>query len=240
MKRHRKALVLCVFFWAIAPRLADAGLIELIDQWSGPGPFVGAAFDWRLVCFSREESDSDSAAPVEYLKPNAASALVGILGPGCFFKPVPKNHRRMASLNLTFGFYNAKRNDLRYPEPRPDDDVRLTSMEPSAWVRVGPGVEVGTAAGIFWIGGPAFESFNRFYLRPIQVDLKPLVWIRPNALYGSFLELISIRAGLMVMPGSLSSREFGALPGYKADREFLKTFSVVLDLEPVMRRLMDE
>jgi hypothetical protein len=236
-------MVLCAFFCFMLPTFAHAGLIEWIDQWSGPGDFWGTALDWRLVCVSEKDTSKradriDQAQPTG--EPEFRSIPFGIIGPSCVFKPVPKGYRRIASLNLTFGFYNAEKNDLPYSDPGVDKDVKLASLEPSFWMRVGPGVEVGTGFGIFWVGGPAFESFDRVYLKPIQVDFKPLVTLvtllddLPK--YGSPLELISFRAGLLVMPGGLAAKDFGALPGFKVEREFLSTFSVMLDLEPLMRK----
>lgn len=38
------------------PLPARAGIIELIDAWSGPGPFIGYGWEWRLACLTEPES----------------------------------------------------------------------------------------------------------------------------------------------------------------------------------------
>lgn len=53
--RIRSWSVLGTFFLlAVAtPLPARAGIIELIDAWSGPGPFLGYGWEWRLACLTQ-------------------------------------------------------------------------------------------------------------------------------------------------------------------------------------------
>jgi hypothetical protein len=67
-----------------------------------------------------------------------------------------------------------------------------------------------------------------------QVDVKPISLFLRGRAYGSRDEFLSVRVGVMVVPKGFDSADFGALPGFKTDREFLKTVSVAIDLGPLI------
>jgi hypothetical protein len=230
MKRHRLALVLSTVFCLFVPSVAHAGLWELIDGLSGPGPFQGTTFEWRLVCVS---------TPDEMSREGDGSKLsLGVVGPGCVFKQVPTRHRRIASVNVQFGLFWDTSNDNRldYEDPTFDERVRLTTLEPSFWVRPTRAVEIGAGVGSAWFSGPAFESFQRLYLRPFQVEIKPISLVSRDKPYGSRDEFLAVRFGVIVFPEGFDSADFGARPGFKTDRDILKTFALVVDLDPLFRR----
>lgn len=174
MKRRQAVWVLCVLFCLALPSRAHAGVIEWVDNLSGPGDFYGFTFEWRLVCMV-EPVPAEETAKEEKIRTGA----VGIIGPGCVFNRIPRTHRRVASVNLQFGLFwdKAKENRLSYADPDFDEKVRMTTVEPSFWVRPARWVEAGSGAGIAWFSGPGFESFRRVYLKPVQVDLKLLALV---------------------------------------------------------------
>jgi hypothetical protein len=224
MKRRLHAWGLCVLFSLAVPAQSQAGVIEWIDNLSGPGDFFGVSFEWRLVCFVEAEKE----APEEKTR----IAAIGVIGPGCVFKRVPSGYRRVASVNLQFGFYwdKAKENRLKYADPSYDEKVRMTTLEPSFWVRAKPWMEVGSAAGVAWFSGPGFDSFPRLYLKPLQIDLKPLAF---GKRYGTDNEVLVLRLSAMVFPEGFDSADFGALPGFKTDRDLVANIGVILDLDPL-------
>jgi hypothetical protein len=232
MKRRLPAWMLCALFCLAAPFQAQAGVIEWIDNLSGPGPFLGVSFEWRLVCTTRQDETSKEG--------DDRHAGAGIIAPGCVLNRIPPQHRRVASVNLQMGLFwdKAEENRLRYADETFDEKVRITTVEPSFWVRPIRGLETGSGIGLAWFTGPAFESFRRVYLKPIQVDLKPiaLVLANKNKPYGSKDEAFVVRLGMMVFPEGFDSADFGALPGFRSDRDILFNFGFVLDLDPLVTR----
>jgi hypothetical protein len=233
-----------VLFW-LAPAVARAGIIEWIDQWSGPGPFVGYVFDWRVACQYVEKDNDDAprlAGPRD--KWERALGAVGVTGP-CVFSPSSRG-KRIAALTVSYGFFGSRRNDLWAGEPGVDDDVtkvKLISLEVAYWVRFARSTEVGFGAGNYWISGPAFEPFTRTYLKPIQIDFKPGVFIKlpckgcREGVWGSLDELVSLRGSLILIPSGFNAADFGAPSSYRVVRDKNLSLGLFVDLEPLARRI---
>lgn len=253
MTHHlRRALILCTFFCAI-PSFARAGIIDLIDQWSGPGRFVGYGIEWRLVCIQapplgsspatrkKEEEQDETKVETETAKTKLARAL-GVIGPACVFTPMDVKKRRVASYNLGFTFYKSLDNHLWDGVPGVTEDfkrVYVTRLDNTIWWRFARSAELGIGGGVFWINGPAFESFTRVYLKPILVDFKPIAAFhrKGDAPWGSIDEWLSVRGGFITVPAGFTNADFGAPTPYKANREFNWTLEAFIDLEPFVRKL---
>jgi hypothetical protein len=227
MTRARTSLLLVCF--ALWPTVATAqwGWWEFLENLSGPGPFNGWNIEWRVVCFP----DKSSPKPAD----QAASTPRFVTIPGCLFNPLGTDERRRGSINIAFGILEAEENNLRYADPAQDDEVTLTSVKSSLWWSPVRYIELGMSGGIFWFGGPAFESFWRVYFEPLQVDVKPLPWLLRSS--KKSLEILSFRAGLVLIPRGFRAEDFGALPGtFKSSREVIPTVTFILDLDPLLPR----
>ena len=240
MRRLCITLTLCLLVQAATPPLAHAWLWEYFEELSGPGPFTGFSFEWRLVCFSEPDPANSDAVETDDEAKRAAAKLVQFFGPGCFFKQVPVQNRRTASINVKFGFLDAKDNDLQYRSDRISRDVKMTTLTPSVAWRPVRSFETAFGIGVMYFSGPSFESFTRVFVQPIQVDLKPLAAI--NQLRGAdavwWDELVSVRAGITLVPRGFDATDFGAIPGtFRVSRDTLNTAAVFLDLESLVMKL---
>lgn len=240
MRRLCLTLTLCLLVQAAAPPAAHAWLWEFFEEMSGPGPFTGFAFEWRLVCFSEPDPANSNAVETDDEARRAAAKLVQFFGPGCFFKQVPVTNRRTASINVKFGFLDAKENDLIYRSDRLSRDVKMTTLTPSVAWRPTRFLETQFGVGVMWLSGPSFESFHRVFIKPIEVDVKPLAAI--NQIRGAdavwWDEVLSLRAGLTIVPRGFDASDFGAVPGtFQVSRDNLNTFAVFLDLESLVMHL---
>jgi hypothetical protein len=91
---------------------------------------------------------------------------------------------------------------------------------------------------MFFSGQP-FEPFNRLYIKPVQVDVKPLVFLADDPRWGhSWTELLALRLAVMVVPSGFDAADFGAPGTYKQPREWLKNPQIFVDLEPLVNHLM--
>ena len=240
MRRLCITLTLCLLVQAATPPAAHAWLWEYFEELSGPGPFTGWAFEWRVVCFSEPDPANRDAVETNDESRLAAAKLAQFFGPGCFFKQVPVQNRRTASINLKFGFLDAKENNLQYRSDRISRDVKMTTLTPSVAWRPIRSVETSFGVGVMWFSGPSFDSFTRVHIQPIQVDLKPLAAI--NQLRGAdavwWDELLSVRAGITIVPRGFDATDFGAIPGtFQVSRDTLNTSAVFLDLESLVMKL---
>jgi hypothetical protein len=94
MRRLCITLTLCLLVQAAAPPVAHAWLWDYFEELSGPGPFHGWAFEWRLVCFSEPDPANKDAVETTDETRLATARLLQFFGPGCFFKQVPVQNRR--------------------------------------------------------------------------------------------------------------------------------------------------
>jgi hypothetical protein len=245
MRRIWLKLAFCsLLFFFSSPGTADAQIWRFIYELSGPGPFNGLEWEWRVFCLS--EPDRDSQTPAAADRGDGLSRALQILGPGCLFHPVPLNEVRRASFNVSFGVLNARHNDLRYTNlfPAgilpPSRDVKLTTLEPTFWWRPLKTVEVGTGAGFLWFSGEAFDWFQRGFLEPFRLDVRPVALIGDVTGRGhaEWTEAFSFRASLVITPAGFRAENFGAIPGtFQTAREVLPSFSVYFDIEPIARQI---
>jgi len=239
MRRILLSLTLCLLASAAAPAPAHAWLWELIDGLSGPGPFNGVAFEWRLVCFSEPDPALAHVEETRDESKRAAARFLQILGPGCFFQQVPVKNQRRASINLKFGLLKTNKNNITYARDV-DTSITLTTLTPTIAWRPTRSVETSFGVGMLQFSGPAFESFRRLYLQPIQVDVKPFALINQarHAKPVWWDELISVRAGVIVVPGGFDAEDFGGVPGtFHVSRDTIPTAAVFLDLDAAVRKL---
>jgi hypothetical protein len=239
MRRVWQTAAFCALFLSLGASRADAQIWRWIYELSGPGPFRGWELERRLLCLTEPDRNAGPAPAPSPGRERAARALE-ILGPGCFGNPEAEGRRRRASFNLAVGIFDAERNALTYERPGQDRDVKLTTLEPSFWWRPIDAIEVGTGAGVLWFSGPAFASFRRGFLEPLRLDVKPLALAADLAgrRHPAWTELLSLRAGVIVIPNAFRAEDFGAVPGsFQVSREVLRNFSVFIDFDPLAVQL---
>jgi hypothetical protein len=235
MRRAWIVVALAGLFTLSGPRAADAWVWDWVDKLSGPGPFTGWAGEWRVVCFSAKDETLPEPVPaVEH----PIVDVIRALGP-CLFKPVPLKKERRGSINLRVARLTTDRNRLVYPDPTPARDVRFLDLRTSAWWRPHSTVEIGIGAGLYRFSGPAFEPFWRPFLQPIIVDVKPLALLAGTVGHRHWYdEFVVFRAGHIVIPDGFDGTDFAAVPGtFRTSTEYLPTFGVHLDFEPLLRHL---
>jgi hypothetical protein len=222
MKRLRLiGLVLgCLFS---LPDIAHAGIIEWIDQMSGPGPFLGFTVEGRIHCFGTDKVPAPKPDQTEAEAQDRSRYLGVILK--CF-NDLPNTKRPWITVNLAGGVSWALKNDLQDDESK--KKVIVYSFEPSLWWYPIPPLAVGTAVGHYSFTGAAFDTFSRLYWKPVQVEVKPLAFSKHH--WGTKWEVLTFRAGYTFIPEGFTAEDFGSTKPYMTDHEHLPTLSVLLDL----------
>jgi hypothetical protein len=259
--RRLGLIALCTgLTFALTPTSATANIIRWVDKLSGPGPFWGPQFEWRLVCVSGDPETTDGEkervrklqndpsrrqapiTPSDY-QPKAVIPAIGILGP-CMFDRGPENGMRRVSINVGVGIlWTHNTNDLKYESQlsKKDRTVNMTTLETTAMWRVRRGVDAGPGIGLAWFSGRQFDSFKRVALIPVRIDYRPfdayLGCKDPGCGDSTKRRMLNLRFDLTVIPRGFDGKDFGAAPERFAPRDILPSVSFIIDLYPVARRL---
>jgi hypothetical protein len=242
MRRLFVTVLLAGSFLFVRPAPAHAWL-HWLDEYSGPGPFVGFDLRWRLVCVQDPDAPAKSSRTVKPEKnvlreldsfestgPRIAAA---ILGAGCLTQP---GKSPIASLNFQVARMWGH-NGLQYASDaaHPSPTVNVLQFEPSLSVFVDKAkfVELTMGAGWSRVSGEGFDTLNRFYWRPVLITITPGALLeRPTeGNLGKWPRAFSVSSGIVIQPKGFDAKDFGAIPGtFHTDKEFLATVEITFDL----------
>ena len=211
----------CVVVQLATPAPAQAWW-EWLDQLSGPGPFTGWDFQWRVKCIpdTRAGATDLSLANIES---DGQRKVARLFGAGCLFESTV-NPR--GSLNFAFGQVYSVRNRLKYADGRDGPMVKMTKFEPSLSMFVDPEklIEITSGLGVLVIHGKGFDTFYHFYWTPMRATIK-------------VGKAVGVRLGFLIMPEGFDDVDFGAMAGtFHTDKEVLGTASISVDLARVFKR----
>jgi hypothetical protein len=214
--RTLRAAIFVVLFVLLMPARAHAWW-DWLDQLSGPGPFWGWDLQYRVICI--KDTDQDGAdVRLTNIKDSGLQRFARFAGVGCVFD---KDKNPVASLNVTVGQFYAFKNDIQPDKTR--DRVTMTRFEPSFSVFVDRQkiVELQSGLGMMIVHGPAFDHFERFYWKPIQLNITPVA--SKNVRGPTF------GIGVIIIPAGFDASNFGATGTFHTDKDVLTTASVTWD-----------
>jgi hypothetical protein len=199
--------------------------VNKIRKRSNPGDYV-----LRSV----ESFDSDEHG-------TAKRTLARAAGIGCVIGQGMKNPA--ASLNFrTAVLWSGPQGDepgrLDFGGKKPRVHLWQQEISYSVFVDHRKTVELASGLGVYRAYGDGFESFSRFYWKPIIVTITPVPLKRPfeNAAKGGTVfwaglaRSFSISSSILYMPKGFSAADFGATGSYKTDRELVGVLGIVVDL----------
>jgi len=245
MRRVIVTALCAAAFLFMRPEPAHAWF-DWIDQLSGPGPFAGIDFQWRLVCV--KDPNVANATTTDQLKATdlrsldnfegGAKVLAGIFGAGCV---PPKQHdvHPIGSLNFRIARYWSTSNHLEYAPGVAAPAVNLWQYETSysTFVDGAKTFEITMGMGASVFSGDGFDSMTRAYFRPVMLTFTPGGRLaRTSGTPGkgsagrSLARAMSLSTGIVYMPKGFNAANFGAVGTYKTDHELLLTAAVSLDL----------
>jgi hypothetical protein len=251
MRRLGVSLILSSLLLLLLPVHASA-FWRWLDELSGPGPFNGYDWEVRVYCWStpaRHIGDNDKDGQ-RYDFPKDETIAFGPV-PGvlthCIFPKVPADRLRVASFNVAGSHQWTRNSNLDYEvDPARKRKITVNSLRPSFWLRPARSIEVGAGIGFYWFKGDDFPTFKRVSIEPLLFNVKPIAlfrdMLRPGPIKGipdsQLDQLLSLRVGLVMFPKGFNDEDFRARPGsFKADKDKMSSFSMLLDLEPVFRRI---
>jgi hypothetical protein len=240
MRRLFVTVLLAGSFLFVRPAPAHAWL-HWLDEYSGPGPFVGFDLRWRLACIQ----DPSVAPASNQVKPQDAvlrsldsfeskGRRIGaaILGAGCLTQP---GVNPVGSLNIQVTRMWSIDNHLQYAPGVSAPTVNVWQVEPSFSIFVDSSKFVELTSGIGWsrVSGEGFDTLNRFYFRPVMITITPGAKLaRPTeGVVSKWARSFSVSSGIVIQPKGFDATDFGAVPGtFHTDKEILATAEITFDL----------
>lgn len=223
-----RMLMLATALVVMAPRTADAGLLEWLGRLSGPGPFWGLDANVCLKSFPLEERERDR-------KDMVPMATIRLSCPGA------RLEQRHISWYVNFGWALASENPLDYTGVDVSDKsqrVWLLKLGTSWDLTLTPSVDVGVGGGLLHFGGERFDGFTRPYIEPARVAIRPLLlrrWRDPKKTERDGWLLVS--ASWIIHLGTLDGPSFGApFDTYRTYNENNWTAGLTVDVLRLLRK----
>jgi hypothetical protein len=209
--RRVAALFVALSLHAVAASAKqDDGLIE---QMSGPGPFIRfPSLDVRVVCFTRVANDNYAVALAPWgrgsttefgVKPYRASTTGAA---DTAKQQCARDENVRGFITVAYGHYTSLQNNL-FANNLTDDQFKVKAE--SASVRfmgrtLNDVVDVGFGLDIFWFHGKAFETFTRFAVEPVRVSVAPFVALKNSARTRAF----HLTVAPTILLGSVDQADF--------------------------------
>lgn len=193
-----------------------------LERLSGPGPFDGDEYDFRIVCFYGE-SPTDRVSDHSFLWFQRRNTQEGV-GNSCWSDSAP-NLRMYVMVEADS--FESQENNLQPDANSERAEVELFSVKPALMVRVHSTLDVGAGFGLNWFSGDAFDSFFRASLQPVRVLWTPLAAINPR---NARLRFLRIPLQATVFHGRFASADFGAVGSFSARNEVLWSSGFVIDI----------
>jgi hypothetical protein len=237
----RTPLIAVLTLFVVLPVTADAQW-RWLDKQSGPGPYIGATGEFKLVC--RYNAVIDPAADADRLKRlGGVTFSIPCLkkigsAPGPDVAETPGAQNRQWAFGLATGFALSTNNNLQYePEPEDSRETRILNLPlelygDRRWNRW----EYGAFAGVHLFRGQLFGD-----------TVIPNTWKSVLGVRGTFtlfylgappsLASVKLRGGVVWYPGGFDVGDFGATGNWperrepSSGREVIPFFALVLDLD---------
>jgi hypothetical protein len=218
MRRLGFVLTMCSLFVVSSPAPARAMSWWALEKLTGPR-FKGPVFDARIWCFTepKKVETSTGTGSTEAVPPGLVLSL-------CNLK---RDERRRASVDVNVGWFHSQRDD-QFADGK---EIKLIMLESSFSAHVWGPFEAGFALGMSWFSSEGLQSFRKFTLEPVRIDLRPIQWSEKKretrTVWG---EAIVVRVGLVSFPAGFEAAEFK----YKRiPAEAVGYIGLFLDVEPL-------
>jgi hypothetical protein len=214
-----RAVRLCVLgllFVALpAVARAESDWWDVIEGYSGPGPFKGITFGERVFCVKE--------------KANARG-----FGTSACITDVDEKIR--AYVNAEFGIYTSGDKPRFSDTPRDTRTVHLWRIHADYMYRVSPLLDVGAGAGVHIFSGDGFDAHSNFVLTPLSIIFTPLGYIRSSDKATRLGRLLRINFSENYITGDLTAADFGSPSSYATHGEFNRKFGIGIDIGPLISR----
>ena len=214
-----KTIRLCLFgmmFLALpAIASAESDWWDVIEGYSGPGPFKGVTFGERVFCV-KENADRRGFG---------ASTCINDV-----------DERIRALVNAEFGYYTSGDKPRFSDTPRDTRSVSLWRVHATYFYRVSPLLDLGAGAGVAIFTGEGFDSQTHFVLTPLSVVFTPLGFIRSSPKATKWGRLLRVNFSESYVPGDIKASDFNSTSSYATHGEFNRKFGIGVDIGPFISK----
>jgi hypothetical protein len=221
----------------LAPASSEAWIWRFIDELSGPGKFVGAELDMRLLCFPPPKGQTPKDRGSSDAKARGAG-LVGVTP--CIWPAEASKHEHRFSINLGVSASWAIDNPLLYERPDASRRVVLVSAAPSVRWRMFPALEVGAGISIDAYDAAQTPVVWRWSVEFPQAVFKPGALVQkwaPKPGEVDLRQILGVEYVLIRTTRGFVAEDFGAIPGtFSVGPEWRNSWAVVVDFAPFFRQ----
>jgi len=214
-----KTIRLCLFgmmFLALpAIASAESDWWDVIEGYSGPGPFKGVTFGERVFCV-KENADRRG------------------FGTGTCISDV--DERIKALVNAEFGYYTSGDKPRFSDTPLDTRTVNLWRIHATYFYRVSPLLDLGAGAGVAIFTGEGFDSQTHFVLTPLSLVFTPLGFIRSSPKATKWGRLLRVNFSESYVPGDIKPSDFNSTSSYATHGEFNRKFGIGVDIGPFISK----
>jgi hypothetical protein len=214
-----KTIRLCLFgllFCALpAVAHAESDWWDVIEGFSGPGPFKGVTFGERVFCV-KENADR------------------GGFGTSTCISDVDERIR--ALVNAEFGYYTSGDKPRFADTPQDTRTVNMWRIHATYFYRVSPLLDLGAGAGVMIFTGEGFDSQSHFVMTPLSLVFTPLGFIRSTPKATKWGRLLRVNFSENYVPGDIKASDFNSTSSYATHGEFNRKFGIGVDIGPFMSK----
>ena len=211
MKTIRLCLLGMMFLALPAVASAESDWWDVIEGYSGPGPFKGVTFGERVFCV-KENADRRG------------------FGTGSCISDVDERIR--ALVNAEFGYYTSGDKPRFSDTPLDTRTVNLWRIHATYFYRVSPLLDLGAGAGVAIFTGEGFDSQTHFVITPLSLVFTPLGFIRSSSKATKWGRLLRVNFSESYVPGDIKASDFNSTSSYATHGEFNRKFGLGVDIGP--------
>jgi len=209
MKRIRLCVFGLLFLMSSSVARAESDWWDIIEGFSGPGPFKGVTFGQRLFCVKENEGGRSHSV---------ASCMSDV------------DDKIRVLVNAEFGVYSSGDN-YRFADILNDKrSVRLWRLHSTYYYRVSPLLDIGAGGGVIIFTGDGFNGQSHPVVTPVEAVFVPLGFIRSSPHATKWGRLLRLHFSESWVFGDIKAADFGSPSNYLRTGEFNRKFGIGVDI----------
>ena len=208
-----KTIRLCLFgmLFVALPVVASAesDWWDVIEGFSGPGPFKGVTFGQRVFCVKEDEGAR---------RHSITSCMSDV------------DDKIRALVNAEFGYYTSGNHPRFSDTPTDLRTVHLIRLQSHYMYRISPLLDLGASGGVIIFTGDGFDSQSHPVVTPLAVTFTPLGFIRDTPKATKWGRFVRVNFSETWVFGDIKASDFGSASTYLRTGEFNRKFGIGVDI----------
>jgi hypothetical protein len=209
MKTIRVCLLALTFLALPAIGHAESDWWDVLESFSGPGPFKGVTFGQRALCVKEDENG----------RTHSITSCVSDV-----------DDKIKALVNAEFGYYTSGDRPRFSDTPTDLRTVHLIRLHSTYMYRISPLLDIGAGAGVMIFTGDGFDSQSHPVVTPLAITFTPLGFIRSSVNATKWGRFVRVDFSENWVFGDIKASDFGSASTYLRTGEFNRKFGIGVDI----------